>query len=128
VDTKKPWLTYAKWAAAYGLVFIRLLGQEIAVVINSQHVAEALMDKRSRIYSDKPCIATVDLTGMFGWSLIFAFAGYGDEWRLFRRLFHQTFRPGSALKFRPTQIEQALIINLICVVLHHYCTISTNGH
>jgi hypothetical protein len=41
------------------LVFVRLLGQEV-VVINSQHVAEALMDKRSRIYSDRPYIATVE--------------------------------------------------------------------
>ncbi|KAG1788818.1 cytochrome P450 [Suillus plorans] len=112
VDTKEPWLTYAKWATTYGdLVFVQLLGQEI-VVINSQHVAEALMDKRSRIYSDKPTIATLD---PFGWSVIFAFTGYGDEWRLCRRLFHQTFRPNSALKFRPMQIQRAreMIVNLI---------------
>jgi hypothetical protein len=41
------------------LFFVRLLGQEI-VVINSQHVAEALLDKRSRIYSDRPYIATLE--------------------------------------------------------------------
>jgi hypothetical protein len=41
------------------LVFVRLLGQEV-VVINSQHVAEALMDKRSRIYSDRPYLATAE--------------------------------------------------------------------
>jgi hypothetical protein len=41
------------------LVFVRLLGQEI-VVINSQRVAEALLDKRSRIYSDRPYIATLE--------------------------------------------------------------------
>lgn len=60
IDTREPWLTYTEWGAAYGdLVFVRLLGQEV-VVINSQHVAEALMDKRSRIYSDRPYIATVE--------------------------------------------------------------------
>ncbi|KAG1869144.1 hypothetical protein C8R48DRAFT_539933, partial [Suillus tomentosus] len=48
VDTKAPWLTYTEWAAAYGdLFFVRLLDQEV-VAINSQHVAEALLDKRSR--------------------------------------------------------------------------------
>ncbi|KAG2055473.1 cytochrome P450 [Suillus hirtellus] len=128
VDTKKPWLTYAKWAATYGdLVFVQLLSQEI-VVVSSQHVAEALMDKRSRVYSDRPTIATVD---PFGWSVIFAFAGYGDEWRLSRRLFHQTFRSSSALKFRPMQIERAreTIINLIDDPQHyhsHFATFSSS--
>ncbi|KAG2054196.1 cytochrome P450 [Suillus hirtellus] len=112
LDTKAAWLTYTEWAATYGdLFFVRLLGQEV-VVINSQHVAEALLDKRSRIYSDRPYIATVE---PFGWSVSFAFIGYGDEWRLCRRLFHQTFRPNSSLKFRPMQINQArrMIANLI---------------
>ncbi|KAG2114145.1 cytochrome P450 [Suillus discolor] len=112
INTKEPWLTYTEWAAVYGdLFFVRLLGQEI-VVINSQHVAEALLDKRSRIYSDRPYMATVE---PFGWSDAFAFVGYNDEWRLCRRLFHQTFRSDSALKFRPMQIKQAreMIVNLI---------------
>ncbi|KAG1846130.1 cytochrome P450 [Suillus tomentosus] len=128
VDTKAPWLTYTEWAAAYGdLFFVRLLGQEI-VVINSQHVAEALLDKRSRIYSDRPYLATVE---PFGWSVVFAFIGYGDEWRLCRRLFHQTFRPDSSLKFRPMQINQArkMIANLIDDPQHyhsHFATFSSS--
>ncbi|KAG2114148.1 cytochrome P450 [Suillus discolor] len=112
VNTKEPWLTYTEWAAVYGdLFFVRLLGQEI-VVINSQHVAETLLHKRSRIYSDRPYIATLE---PFGWSDVFVFTGYGDEWRLCRRLLHQTYRPDSALKFRPMQIKQAreMIVNLI---------------
>ncbi|KAG2118778.1 cytochrome P450 [Suillus discolor] len=112
LDTKAAWLTYTKWAAAYGdLFFVRLLSQEV-VVLNSQHVAEALLDKRSRIYSDRPYLATIE---PFGWSVVFAFTGYGNEWRLSRRLFHQTFRSDSALKFRPMQIKQAreMILNLI---------------
>jgi cytochrome P450 len=118
IDTREPWLTYTEWRAAYGdLVFVRLLGQEV-VVINSQHVAEALMDKRSRIYSDRPYLATAE---PFGWSVDLAFMAYGDEWRFSRRLFHQTFRPGSVLKFRPMVIERAreMIINLIDDP-HHY--------
>jgi len=41
--------------------------------------------------------------------------GYGDEWRLSRRILHQTFRPLSALKFRPMQMRRAreLIVKLI---------------
>jgi hypothetical protein len=41
------------------LVFVRLLGHEV-VVINSQRVADALLEKRSRIYSDRPYIATLE--------------------------------------------------------------------
>ncbi|KAG1739608.1 cytochrome P450 [Suillus lakei] len=112
IDTKEPWLTYTKWRAAYGdLLFVRMLDQDV-VVISSQHIAEALMDKRSRIYSDRPYLATIK---PFGWSVNFSLTAYGDEWRLCRRLFHQTFRPDSALKFRPMQIKRAreMIVNLI---------------
>ncbi|KAG1855560.1 cytochrome P450 [Suillus subluteus] len=128
INTKEPWLSYTEWGAAYGdLFFVRLLGQEV-VVINSQHVAEALMEKRSRIYSDRPYLATVE---PFGWSVVFAFTGYGDEWRLSRRLFHQTFRPDSALKFRPMQIKRAreMIVNLIDDPQHyhsHFATFSSS--
>lgn len=40
------------------LIYARILDQE-AVIINSQHDAEALLDKRSRIYSDRPYLATL---------------------------------------------------------------------
>jgi len=40
------------------LIFVRILDQDM-IVINSQHVAEALLDKRSRIYSDRPYLASV---------------------------------------------------------------------
>ncbi|KAG2368711.1 cytochrome P450 [Suillus spraguei] len=128
IDTKEPWLTYTEWGTAYGdLVFVRLLGQEI-VVINSQRVAEALLDKRSRIYSDRPYIATLE---PFGWSVNFSLIAYGDEWRLCRRLFHQTFRPDSALKFRPMQIKRAheMVVNLIDDPEHyhsHFATFSSS--
>ncbi|KAG2086383.1 uncharacterized protein F5147DRAFT_545944, partial [Suillus discolor] len=59
IDACQPWLTYTKWSAMYGdLVFVRSLDEEM-VVINSQHITEALLDKRSRIYSDRPYLATL---------------------------------------------------------------------
>ncbi|KAG0693200.1 cytochrome P450, partial [Suillus ampliporus] len=128
IDAKEPWLTYTEWRDVYGdLVFMRLLDQEV-VVINSQHVAQALLDKRSRIYSDRPYLATRD---PFGWTFNFAFTEYSDVWRLSRRLFHQTFRSNSALKFRPLQIRRAheLIINLIDDPQHyrsHFATFSSS--
>ncbi|KAG1739612.1 cytochrome P450 [Suillus lakei] len=126
IDPKEPWLTYTEWGATYGdLVFARLPDQEV-ILINSQHVAEALLEKRSRIYSDRPCLATIK---PFGWSINFVFMGYGDEWRHCRRLFHQTFHPDSALKFRPMQMTRAreLVVNLIDDPQHyesHFATFS----
>ncbi|KAG1837795.1 cytochrome P450 [Suillus subalutaceus] len=129
IDTKEPWLTYTEWGATYGdLVFARLLGQEV-VVTNSQHVAEALMDKRSRIYSDRPYIATAlaDSVGQSTLQQQFmatngVFAG---------GLFHQTFRPDSALKFRLMQIKRAreMSVNLIDDPQHyhsHFATFSSS--
>ncbi|KAG1739604.1 cytochrome P450 [Suillus lakei] len=110
INTKEPWLTYTQWQAVYGdLVFVRILDQD-AVVINSQHVVQALLDKRSGIYSDRPRLATIEPCG---WSVNFGFIGYTDEWRRCRRLFHQTFRPDSALKFRPMQMRRALGMSAI---------------
>jgi hypothetical protein len=76
IDTKKPWLTYTQWRATYGtltiftgdmiqttlsgdLIFARILDQEV-VVINSQHIAQALLEKRSQVYSDRPYLATLE--------------------------------------------------------------------
>jgi len=54
--------------------------------------------------------------------------GYNDEWRLNRRLFHQTFRRESALKFRPMQIRRAreMILNLIDDPQHYYSHFGTS--
>ncbi|KAG2336907.1 cytochrome P450 [Suillus weaverae] len=128
INTKEPWLTYTQWHAVYGdLVFARILDQDV-VVINSQHVAQALLDKRSGIYSDRPYIATAEPCG---WSIVFAFTGYSDEWRRCRRIFQQTFRPDSALKFRPMQMRRAreMIVNLIDDPQHyhsHFATFSSS--
>ncbi|KAG2028363.1 hypothetical protein BDR03DRAFT_1027548 [Suillus americanus] len=57
------------------LVFVRILDEEV-IVVNSQHIAEALLDKHSRIYSDRPYLATLE---PYDWSINFGFLGYGDE-------------------------------------------------
>ncbi|KAG1855549.1 cytochrome P450 [Suillus subluteus] len=124
INAKKPWLTYTQWHAVYGdLVFVRILDQDV-VVINSQHIVQALLDKRSAIYSERPYMATVEPSG---WSINFVFTGYNDEWRRCRRLFHQTFRPDSARKFRPMQMRQArqMIVNLIEDPQHYHSHFAT---
>ncbi|KIJ10807.1 hypothetical protein PAXINDRAFT_172032 [Paxillus involutus ATCC 200175] len=112
LDTNEPWKTYTEWKATYGdVLYVRLLDQEV-VILNSQSDAVELLEKRSRIYSDRPFIATIE---PYGLKCAFAFEGYGDQWRLCRRIFHQTFRPDSALTFRPMQLRRArqMIVNMI---------------
>ncbi|OAX30527.1 cytochrome P450, partial [Rhizopogon vinicolor AM-OR11-026] len=55
------------------------------------------------------------------------FTGYGDEWRLSRRIFHQTFRADSALKFHPMQIRRAreMIVSLIDDPQHYHAHFAT---
>ncbi|OJA10399.1 hypothetical protein AZE42_13087 [Rhizopogon vesiculosus] len=63
----------------------------------------------------------------FGGSYSMAFARYGDEWRLSRRILHQTFRAESALKFRPMQIGRTreMIVNLIDDPQHYHAHFAT---
>ncbi|KIJ07215.1 hypothetical protein PAXINDRAFT_121182 [Paxillus involutus ATCC 200175] len=112
VDIEEPWKTYTEWKAVYGeVIYARLLDQEV-VILNSQSVAVELLEKRSQIYSDRPVIATVEPYGM---GCNFAIERYGDQWRLCRRIFHQTFRTDAALTFRPMQLCRArqMIVNMI---------------
>ncbi|KIK93319.1 hypothetical protein PAXRUDRAFT_12727 [Paxillus rubicundulus Ve08.2h10] len=112
LDTAAPWQTYAEWQTKYGdVLYVRLLDQEV-VILNSQSDAVELLEKRSKIYSDRPFIATIE---PYGLGCSFGFARYGDYWRLCRRIFHQTFRADAAVTFRPMQLRTArqIIVNMI---------------
>ncbi|EIW84419.1 hypothetical protein CONPUDRAFT_50370 [Coniophora puteana RWD-64-598 SS2] len=53
VNPAYPWLTFAEWKLVYGnMVYCRILGRD-TVVINSEKVAQDLLDKQSRNYSDR---------------------------------------------------------------------------
>ncbi|KAG1747256.1 cytochrome P450 [Suillus paluster] len=109
----EPWVTYTQWGATYGgLVYSRLLNQEI-IVINTEKVARDLLERRSNNYSDRPGIMRLT-NDFFGWSFNSVMVGYGDRWRLHRRLFHQAFRPEASFAYQPMQLRKAreLLTNL----------------
>ncbi|EIW84451.1 cytochrome P450 [Coniophora puteana RWD-64-598 SS2] len=59
IDASRPWLTFTKWQATYGdLVYCNVFGQDV-VVVNSEKVAEDLMDKRSRNYSGRMDMSSI---------------------------------------------------------------------
>ncbi|KAH7884352.1 cytochrome P450 [Phlebopus sp. FC_14] len=112
INIGAPWLTYTDWANLYGdLVYSSFFSQEI-IVINSEKVAKALLDRRSKIYSDRP---DVPLNQLFGLGFNTVFMRYGDRWRLHRRLFHQALRLDAVPNYRPMQQRKShsLLLNLL---------------
>ncbi|EIW84358.1 cytochrome P450 [Coniophora puteana RWD-64-598 SS2] len=104
IDSESPWLTYTQWAAKYGdIISCRFFGSQV-VVLNSDKAAEDLLDRRSRIYSDRPEISTVRLSG---WDLDIGFQPYGNEWRLYRRLYQQSFREQKIIDYQSIQLAAA---------------------
>jgi hypothetical protein len=83
MNKSAPHLTYAAWSKTYGtcfaclnitlvistlrcdrrtgdIVYTRILGQDI-IVLNSEQIAIAFLEKRSQKYSDRPVFSAADL-------------------------------------------------------------------
>ena len=95
-----------------------MFGQDM-VILNSQEVAVALLEKRSHKYSDRPVLSILELYVVppvlcfsltfhrFGWEWASSTARYGPRLRLHRRLLHQVFHAKAALTYRPKQMWNA---------------------
>ncbi|OJA08941.1 hypothetical protein AZE42_07502 [Rhizopogon vesiculosus] len=104
INADALWVSYTKMRETYGnIVYTSALGMDI-VVLNSEEVANELLEGRSQIYSDRPYISTRDL---FGWEWATPFLRYGERFKTHRRLFHQVFRPEAILSYRPKQLQKA---------------------
>lgn len=107
-----PWVTFQKWGNIYGLfqiilsislfdrrppeggiVSFRVFSQTF-VVINSREIAFELLEKRARIYSDRPDIPLLDISG-WDWNLVTM--RYGPKWRAHRRIFGEKFKEEAAV-------------------------------
>ncbi|KAF5385247.1 hypothetical protein D9615_001133 [Tricholomella constricta] len=122
IPTFKSWLTYSRWARQYGDVFhVREYHQHI-IVINSLKDAIALFEKRSRIYSDRPVLAIVNL---MGWDFNAGLLPYGDRWRRHRKLYQENFRKVAAITYQPIQTRkihellQKLLLTPDDFILHY---------
>ncbi|KAL0569645.1 hypothetical protein V5O48_012314 [Marasmius crinis-equi] len=64
VPKSKAWKTYHEWSKTYGsgLVHYQVNSQH-TVIINTKELSDRMLEKRSRIYSDRPYIPMVDLLG-----------------------------------------------------------------
>ncbi|KAH0828054.1 cytochrome P450, partial [Lanmaoa asiatica] len=88
-----------------GIIYTRLLTQDI-IVINSDKVAQDLLDRRSQNYSSRPA-SLIPMNELFGTEFSSIFLPYGDRWRLHRRFFHQAFHLNAAPSFRPIQLRKS---------------------
>ncbi|EIW85877.1 cytochrome P450 [Coniophora puteana RWD-64-598 SS2] len=98
-----PWLTFTEWRAVYGdLVYTKMFGQDM-VVVNSEKVADDLMEKRSRNYSDR-----LDMSNMlepYGLDYDTALIPHDDTRRGIRHVLQQTLRPEAILVYKSTQLR-----------------------
>ncbi|KAF8560444.1 cytochrome P450 [Imleria badia] len=98
------WLTYAKWRHIYGdIIYLRIFGNPI-MVINSQEVAEDLLERRSRNYSSRPVRTMV--VDLMGWDWLFSSMPYGPRWRDHRSLFHRHFRRHMTSNYHPVVLKE----------------------
>ncbi|KAF8148548.1 cytochrome P450 [Mycena galopus ATCC 62051] len=97
ISPTHPWETYMAWSKKYqtDILHLDLAGTSV-IILSSLKAADALFEKRSSIYSDRPQFTMLELMGWV--PLIF-----GNEWRAHRRLFSQRFATASP-EHRATQL------------------------
>ncbi|KZV68640.1 cytochrome P450 [Peniophora sp. CONT] len=84
--------TFSRWALQYGeIVHLQVLNKHI-ILLNSTEATNALLDKRSAIYSDRPHFPLFDVAG-HGFN--FGFLSYGKAWTTRRRTFANHFSRSS---------------------------------
>ncbi|KAG1837815.1 cytochrome P450 [Suillus tomentosus] len=112
LDTKRPWLTYTEWGKAYGkIVRCRVLGIDL-IIINSETIAQDLLEKRSANYSDRPIFRINELAGV---AFLTPMLPYGETLRQHRKIFHQVFRAEVSALYYEIYSRHAnrLVINLL---------------
>ncbi|KDQ64958.1 hypothetical protein JAAARDRAFT_116817 [Jaapia argillacea MUCL 33604] len=77
MPSTEEWKTLAQWTHEYGdLTYLHMVNQSI-LFINAPSVAYELLDKRSRIYSDRPYLPMA--SGLVGWNNSVIFAPYDSN-------------------------------------------------
>ncbi|KAG1797042.1 cytochrome P450 [Suillus plorans] len=111
LDTKRPWLTYTAWGKTYGKIFrSRILGIDM-IIINSETIAQELLEKRSANYSTRPVCRINELAGLAFNSILLP---YGETLRQHRKIYHQVLRAEVSVSYHEIHSRHAneLVINL----------------
>ncbi|KAH9941402.1 cytochrome P450 [Amylocystis lapponica] len=106
VPKNHEWLAFKQWGRDFAsdIVYFNLVGTSV-VVLNSLQAASDLFEHRSTLYSDRPRM--VMLNELVGFDYHFAFMKYGEQWREYRRVFHQHFNASASRRHQPKSAEGA---------------------
>ncbi|KAF9078787.1 cytochrome P450 2 Le.CYP2 [Rhodocollybia butyracea] len=98
MPTLDAWIQYQEWGREYGdLVYIH---ENNMLIINNIQVAVDLLDKRARIYSDRPMTNMMKACGADD---VIGLERYSNKWRRHRRLYQQIFRQSARDRFYAAQ-------------------------
>ncbi|KAJ7731625.1 cytochrome P450 [Mycena metata] len=97
------WETFKAWSQEFNsdIIHLDLAGTSV-VVLCSFEATDALLEKRSSIYSDRSHLPM--LVDLMGWDFHLAMMKYGSKWRAHRRLFGQGLSSTNSQKFRPREL------------------------
>ncbi|KAF8668104.1 cytochrome p450 [Rhizoctonia solani] len=88
------------------MVYLRLFGYDF-VILNSANAAIDLLEKRSRIYSDRLSPPMFKDPSLLNWSGNAVLLGYSDLWRNYRRIFNNWLGSRTVTQFHQLQESQA---------------------
>ncbi|CAD6582177.1 MAG: hypothetical protein CYPHOPRED_001859 [Cyphobasidiales sp. Tagirdzhanova-0007] len=98
---ERPWLKMKEWADTYGPIYRIQLGNQQVVVLSDARTANALLDKRSAIYSSRPhSVVGVEYVGR---GLRMLFMPYNELWKKQRKYMNQLTSPTAAATYEPLQ-------------------------
>ncbi|KAJ7169194.1 cytochrome P450 [Mycena crocata] len=114
LPAERNWERYMDWAQEYNtdILHLNLAGTHL-VVLSSLEATDALLEKRSSVYSDRAPLPMV--SGLMGFDFVIAMMRYGEEWRAHRRLFKQAFTPKASLQYQPKQMVAAHTLLRACL-------------
>ncbi|CAE6425809.1 O-methylsterigmatocystin oxidoreductase OS=Aspergillus parasiticus GN=ordA PE=3 SV=1 [Rhizoctonia solani AG-1 IB] len=89
-------LVYNKWSKELNsdIISLTAAGQTI-IVLDSVEAANELLDRRSKIYSDRPQLRVIADPDLLDWGSNTGSAPYGPRWKKQRRITHEVLKPSA---------------------------------
>ncbi|KAJ1306114.1 hypothetical protein OPQ81_010825 [Rhizoctonia solani] len=96
LPSEREHLVYERWCKELksDIISLTAVGQTI-VILNSVEAATELMDRRSRIYSDRPQLRVVNDPDLLDWGSNTGSSPYGPRWKKQRRITHEVLKPSA---------------------------------
>ncbi|CAE6461565.1 unnamed protein product [Rhizoctonia solani] len=96
LPTEREHLVYNKWCKELksDIISLTAVGQTM-VILNSMEAATELLDRRSRMYSDRPQLLVMSDPDLFDWGNNTGSAPYGPRWKKQRRITHEVLKPSA---------------------------------